>query len=75
MIQTFDLEKVNGDRLETLNHANLAPGIKRKQVGVIWEDPEVLGIGGKESKVRHFMRHPPRSLGLCSLDLHLCVCR
>ena len=87
MIQTFDLEKSHdGDRQEALNlrehltssnDANSAIGIKHKDAGVTWEDLEASGISGEESKVRHFVGHPPRFLayGLCLSDLHLCVCR
>jgi hypothetical protein len=53
--ETFDLREY----LISSNDENSAVGIKHKHVGVTWEDLEVSGIGGEESKVRHFMRHPP----------------
>lgn len=49
--ETFDLREY----LTSSNDANSAAGIKHKRVGVTWEDLEVLGIGGEENKVCHFI--------------------
>lgn len=67
--ETFDLREY----LTSSNDANSAAGIRHKHVGVTWEDLEVLGIGGEENKVRHFMVFLPCFLSYSSHSIDLCV--
>ena len=45
--ERFDLREY----LTSSNDAGQAAGIKHKHVGVTWEDLEVIGVGGEDSKV------------------------
>jgi len=47
VVERFDLREY----LTSSNDASQAAGIKHKHVGVTWEDLEVLGVGGEDSKV------------------------
>lgn len=46
-VERFDLREY----LTSSNDASQAAGIKHKHVGVTWEDLEVFGVGGEDSKV------------------------
>ncbi|OCF78442.1 ATP-binding cassette transporter [Kwoniella mangroviensis CBS 8886] len=48
--EEFDLAEVLRSRRENYDQA----GIKRKDVGVVWEDLEVIGAGGMRINIRNF---------------------